>query len=591
MRSDLPQTVVTRRDALTVARSAVLGAFLVALVWPTHALGDDYSNLGKFERETVNDALQALELTLEPKPEGKVLDRIWVWNGEVFSKRDAFLQWFNIFHRTTRQGIIEREVLLRPGMVWDRELVDESVRRIRGPEYSNVVAIFAVKHGKDPAGKFDLLVVTRDLWSLRLNSNFDTIGDELTMLTFSLAENNFLGWRKKLALTFFMDQGTIQLGPRYFDPNIAGSRLTLATAANVILRRSDGGFEGTASATALEYPLWALDRHWGGAVSVGHFDGVLRNYLGTSLALVGPSEDEQYEWKYEYQSISAEAAGVYGWGDKLKQRISWGYSVFRTSAAATDDFPGDEAQRELFEATELPRSELSSALFVSYRAFTPHFHTYRDMRTYDLREDRQLGPDFSYRATQGLTALGSDTNYLRLSAGFTYAFDPGLSSYIRLGASWSGRLQEKDLIDQLVVFGFYGFTPMLWKAIRVVARFEADMRLSETQNRSLAIGAENGLRGYVIGAFRGLKRLRANLEVRSTPWRFYFLRVGGLVFWDLGGANDSWDDLKAFNSVGLGLRILIPQINTLTSRFDLAFPLQGESRGIPVFSMGFDQAF
>ena len=73
--------------------------------------------------------------------------------------------------------------------------------------------------------------------------------------------------------------------------------------------------------------------------------------------------------------------------------------------------------------------------------------------------------------------------------------------------------------------------------------------------------------------------------------KLLFFRIGGLVFWDLGATADEWAQLQAFNSVGLGLRVLIPQVNTLVLRFDLAFPLQGDDRGVPVFSAGFDQVF
>ena len=164
-------------------------------------------------------------------------------------------------HRTTREKIIAREVLTRPGDLWSDALNDETLRNLRDVFIHNVVVIVPVKNASPEL--VDVLVVTRDVWSLRLNSNFEVQDQKLTFLSFSLSENNFFGLRKKLALSFRMDQGSIAMGPTYTDPNIAGKRLTMQTAWRAIFGRESLDYEGTSSASSFAYPLWSLRSRWG----------------------------------------------------------------------------------------------------------------------------------------------------------------------------------------------------------------------------------------------------------------------------------------------------------------------------------------
>jgi hypothetical protein len=70
------------------------------------------SSLGRLERESVEDAIEQLGLTIDPSPEGKVIGHIYVANQDVFSPRDWHFQLLNIFHWTTRADILRRELLL-----------------------------------------------------------------------------------------------------------------------------------------------------------------------------------------------------------------------------------------------------------------------------------------------------------------------------------------------------------------------------------------------------------------------------------------------------------------------------------------------
>ena len=87
----------------------------------------------------------------------------------MFAEKN-WLQFFNNFHYRSRPNRVREELTIEAGEVWDQPRVEESARRLHDPLYSSVVALLPVKTA-DP-GEVDLLVVTRDLWSLRLNSQY-----------------------------------------------------------------------------------------------------------------------------------------------------------------------------------------------------------------------------------------------------------------------------------------------------------------------------------------------------------------------------------------------------------------------------------
>jgi len=107
-----PQGVVSR-----VESSRMRGAwFCLLLFLPASAAAAGYADLGKLEREAVDDALALRALSIEPAPQGKIIGAVQVVNLDVFLARERVpLVWANIFHRTTREHHIRRESLLHAG--------------------------------------------------------------------------------------------------------------------------------------------------------------------------------------------------------------------------------------------------------------------------------------------------------------------------------------------------------------------------------------------------------------------------------------------------------------------------------------------
>ena len=571
-----------------------LGPLALCLcLWAGTARADDYDELGRLEKQSVDAVMKERGLTLERVPEGKVLGRILVNNQAVFSHADGwFLRWFNHFHWTSHEKVVAREVLLRPGEPWSQALVNETQRNLKNPVWSNVVVLLPVQSAVP--GKVDLLVVTRDVWSLRFNTTFEVQQGVLTALSTSLTENNLFGTRKRFAFVLDMDQGEIALGPTYVDPNIHGTHLTLTTGVRALFARSSQAFEGTASATTLSYPLLSIRQHWGADLAASHVDAVDCFFRGNSLRVYDDPDTPAVEAlprEYHRRSVSTVADVVRSFGSEVVQRVTFGHQLDITRPSFLGNFPTDPTLRAAFARDVFPRSERASSLFVKYTVFTPDYAAYRDLDTFDLREDFQLGPNVEAKVSGASSLIGSERDFvgLGLKARWVKGFGGGLE---RAAASWSGRLDGGRLIDNLVSGELYAATPMIHCTFRVVGQAAVDVLVHETNNRFEALGGDTGMRGYAINAFTGLGRAVSHLELRGAPWAWLFFRANAILFWDVGGAADSWSALRLRHDVGVGVRWLIPQLDPFVFRFDWAVPLDGAGKGLPGrFTLGVLQVF
>ena len=564
--------------------------------------GSNNSPLGSYERDALAQALARRHLTVEQHPEGKVVRRILVVSLPVFGHEEGFLRWFNLFHVTSRQYVVRREVLLRPGQVWDEDLVDETRRRLRDPLFTSLAVVEPVVAEGGAPDQIDLLVVTRDIWSLRTNTSYEIQESSLTRLSMSLSENNLFGLHKQVAVVFDMDQGAFAIGPQYIDKNLAGRHLQLLAKWDAVFGRVSGSLEGSTSYTSFSYPLWSLETPWGAGVTATHYDAIARSFLGTSLRTYDNPDTADVEavpWEYHERDVDLESSVVRQLGHRIKSRITAGHRLSIHRPSVLDTFPGDDVTRAAFERDVLPRSERSSALFLRYSLFTPQYVVYRNIDTFDLPEDAQLGPQLSFEVAAASTLLGSERTFETAALSGVWTVNLAGDGVVQFAASASSRLEGDDLIDNLVSASVSGATPARLGA-RLAWRLLWSRRYNETSNHLFTLGGDTGLRGYQIGAFVGTGpeqvRILGNLEVRTLPFKALFTRMGGVAFYDAGHAADCYrgcqDSLALYQDVGLGLRVLVPQFQPTVFRFDYALPLNGPGSGFPGrFIAGFKQVF
>ncbi len=545
--------------------------------------------LGRLEQESVDDAMKTLgQPLIDPAPQGKTIGRVLVVNEDVFSQRDWYFQLLNFFHRTTRSYILERELLLKPGDRYDQALVEESMRNLQSPpalviarrqvfqpELSSVVVILPI--ASPVPGQVDLLLVTRDLWSLRFNTNFEYQGNKLVLLQTSLSENNLFGWRKYASVSFNFDQGAYYYGPQYLDPNIAGTRLQLWMSALFFTSRDTHQYEGNSQIATIRYPFYSLATRWAGGIDVVHQNAVVRDFLANGLRPVDLTatpamEAIPLEYRRRITTVDGNVTRAFGVG--VIQRLGAGYLVDARHSEVLPTF-GNFADPSLapeFLAEYAPASETKSEPYLHYAMFTPRYAVLRDLDTFELRENRQLGASLDLQAGEGIPALGADRRALDLRGQAKYAIGPaGSYGYLQLYAE--GRLWDGRWIDQRGTAIGYLATPLLGRLLRVVTQLEIDSLRADTRRTAIILGGDTGLRGYAVGEFRGSTAVLGHVELRTVALPIWSQRFGTLLFYDVGDSAGTFDQLLLRHDVGVGLRWLIVQLNSAVLRFDWAVPL------------------
>ena len=142
---------------------------------------------------------------------------------------------------------------------------------------------------------------------------------------------------------------------------------------------------------------------------------------------------------------------------------------------------------------------------------------------------------------------------------------------------------------------------MIARSLRIVVSGETDAVRADTARTLFFLGGSTGLRGYAIGAFQGVVQVVAHAELRSAALPIFSQRLGALLFYDVGHAAPSYANLVPYHDFGIGLRWLIPQLNSSVIRFDWAFATQNvfDAQGAPItlagwpgrVSAGFEQVF
>ncbi len=553
---------------------------------------DPVALLSPLERRAVDRALIARGLQLDRAPYGKRLGRIHVVSQAVFGKDEGFLRWFNHLHVTSKSEVITRELVVRTGEVWDQRRVDESARRLRDPVSTTLAALVPVRGASDD--EVDLLVVTRDVWSLRMNSSYEIQEEQITYLGVAISENNLLGLHKLLAMTFRMDQGAYSIGPLYIDKNVAGKHLDLRGRGGPMFNRYTNEYEGSDSVFELARPLWSLDTKWGAGIAWSHRIATERSFRGNGLDTYDAPEteiDDLIPYAYRQRKASLSAAVVRGFGDDdLQQRVRGGYELAIQRPSLLEDFPDDPVLQESFTREVLPRSERTSVLFVGWELFEPRYRNFQNVSTFELAEDTRMGVELAASVGAARRLYGSEVNFIRASASAAYTGALGNDGLWRVAVSAATRLENRRAIDDVFEVKLRMVTPSI-ELGRLVTEAAAIGVLRDSQNSFFRIGGDSGLRGFPVGQFRGDRRAQWQTELRSRPIPVLFVRAGAVVFYDVGGAADTVDALTLHHDVGVGIRTLVPMFSPSVFRFDVAFPLDGPEAGSPRFSAGYEQSF
>ncbi len=241
-----------------------------------------------YERGAIDAALLEKKEEIDPSPEGKRVEGIDIVTLDVFDPRDPAptlslggtvyspAKIINSLHVTTKHYVIDREILLRTGERYKAVSVEESVRNLRSlPQLSLVLAIPVRGHEPDSVR---LLVITKDVWSLRLAWDLAAVPGGSKTSSFQPSETNFLGTHQIASLYFELDPATLSYGAGYHVPRLEGTRNVLDASAQVIFNRVTGDPEGTTGALLAYQPLFSARTPWAWDSQVSWTQAIVRRF-------------------------------------------------------------------------------------------------------------------------------------------------------------------------------------------------------------------------------------------------------------------------------------------------------------------------
>jgi hypothetical protein len=570
----------------------------------------------KYERDAIEAALRDAHTSIDPSPEGKTLDGIDVVTLDVFEPRDPlpYPDFFDLFHTKTRRYVVEREILLTPGEPYRQSLVDDSVRNLTTLPALNFVVpqlsvVLAVPVRGSAPDHVRLLVITKDVWSLRPNWDLQASNGGVLLLSAQPAETNVAGTHTIANLNFVMNPAQIVVGAGYTNFRVDGSHVVLQPNANVVWSRSTGATEGSLGGLVAGQPLFSPRSRWAWDASVTWTDYIYRRF-DPHLDVAGYTDSVTKGTipnAFRGQLYGTEYTVTRSFGDATKQDATLGLSLAKnqytvdapacTVAVAHGTVPcsAEVAARTVqgFETAFVPASNTRVGPFVQYHTYEKRYVRLLDFETLGLQEDWRLGREAFVNLYPVAEALGSSSNFMGIDASLLYTVR--LGDGLARGAVES--ITETDatsLPNASIDASVHVVSPTLF-----VGRFVYDAhvlyRYRNDLNQISYLGGDNRLRGYPSEQFFGKDVVSSNLEFRTHSIDILTAQVGLVGFYDTGDAFNGFSQLRPYDSVGLGVRGLFPQLDRSALRFDVGFPLGDGARlaGVtPVaFFVSLGQAF
>jgi hypothetical protein len=462
----------------------------------------------------------------------------------------------NKIHVKTRDSVIDDVLLFHSGDRFDPRLLEESARLLR--KLSGISDAIVVPTAYDSGtNTVDVLVDTRDSWSLSLDLKFGRSGGE-NDYGFGFEEKNLLGRGKKILVSHKSDVDRDQNILGYSDDNVLGSRVRLGAA-----------YADTSDGSRREFeagrPFFALDTRWS----------------LTGVALDDRRVDQMYDLgetvdEFEHQQKAVTIGG--GWSRGLLEG-----RARRWLAGVTYDENHFQPSADVPQPRVLPEDRKLVFPWVGYQIVADDFRALEEFNDIGRTEDVNLGFSLNARLGYSSKGLGADRDAWIFELLGQKGWEPAAGRLVFLDFAGSTRAERGRLENAIVSAGARYYRRNFGNKLFLVSLHgTATNRLDLDQQ--VLVGGDSGLRGYPLRYQSGTARAVLTLEERVfTEWYpFKLVRVGYAAFFDSGR---TWGrdprgtpSLGVLHDVGVGLRLSSPRASSGTVvHIDLAFPLNGDS--------------
>ena len=506
----------------------------------------------------------------QPKAEEKVIDvaqleadaaiigNITLIKQDVFDLTDErennFLyRLVNKLHIVTKDHVIEKQLLFKPGDLYSKRLSDESERILRNNRYLFDVTIAPTKVHD---GVVDLSVETRDVWTLKPSLSLSRKGGEDKTIL-GIHELNLLGRGQTVRVVRVEDVDRTSNSFAFRDANLGDSWVDTEL---VLADNSDGH----SNLLTIIRPFYALDTKWTAGVAAFDVDQRSTLYeLGDAAA------------EYQHEIERFEAFG--GWSAGL--RDGW---VRRYTAGVVFE---DNFFSEVLDATlpaVIPEDRELVYPFFEFVLLQDQFESTQNREQIGETEDFFTGTRLSAKLGYSSEDIGADRDAIMYWASYSRGFGDIAKTSLFVSTWASGREEDSGSANAIVGFNARYYSQqskkrLFFTTIRGVQGHNLDLE------NPVELGGDNGLRGYPLRYQSGDASFLFTIEQRYfTDWYpFRLVRVGGAIFFDVGR---TWGDNPVggesvgwLRDVGFGLRFAPTRTGSRKIlHLDIAFPLDGD---------------
>ncbi|MCY3840886.1 MAG: hypothetical protein OXH09_19945 [Gammaproteobacteria bacterium] len=455
----------------------------------------------------------------------------------------------NRWHVVTREATVRDLLLFREGDSVTVDEIAESERSLRAKAYlydARIVANSVCPANREEQGNVavaDLVVVTRDVWSLSPELSVTRTGGE-DRVRVGISEINLAGAGSGLDLTVFENLDRRGVSASYADANLGRSRV------GVRLRYDDTD-DGELVEAGVGQPFYAMStrRSWNAYVLRSNtLQGLYR----------GGKRYASFRRDYRLAQISGGWSG--GRRNGWVNRVVTGMSL-------------EEWRHSPAESALAIRSRRFVYPWMSFHRIEDEYAQVRNVDRVQTTEDVYLGR--RYDLMLGYSSGGD--GHAVASAEFRDGHRHGDHGILRYGARLSGywntdTRRPENAVGRVWARYRHRQTPR-WALI-----LDADATASDglTADQQVLIGGSAGLRGYPNRYQSGTRASRLTAEERfyTDLYPLRILRIALAGFVDVGRAWSSGQANDTLANVGLGLRLESTRTNrSLVYHLDVAFPL------------------
>ena len=501
----------------------------------------------------------------------KYINNIFIEKKEVFDSTQS--DWFfaanlaNSLHYTTRDYIIEDELLFFEDDTLDKEKIYETVRNLRG---MGIFTDVAARVDSIDERNYDVIITTQDRWSTLPVFIFGT-GGNTTNIGGGIEELNLLGTGTHVRFEaynrsenniglqggFFLNQYRLIRTEYYFDFGIIANKY-----------RTD-------EALVFGLPFRNLESPWSYGLSAINSYG--RDFLYKPLNGTEPDLNEK-----NYELMPFHTRDVYLWLSR-----SWlkNDRVFASVLVQANDV---NRGRPEFERA----FDNSGKFLVSFSSVAEDYFQTSMLNTYQ-KEDVPIGG-------WGAATLGKIFPIGSKGESYYYIAGQGEKSYMLGNLYLFGQVTGSSAFS--MGSGYYTYQEFLGKTfyrfnknLLIATRMRQQTVWNWSKLRQLILDNDGGLRGYEANKLAGDNRFVVNTEFRIFPdWQVWIFKLSGALFWDIGTV---WEqDIKLYNtkwhnSAGVGIRFFNTKATGDDSIFRLDFAFNFDERRFGAIIFTTDQLF